>query len=221
MYSLSTALSRAALVSGNRTASQFQGRKQTWAETLDSVRRIAGAVASTGISGNDRVAILGGNSDVYFQCLFAIPWAGAVAVPVNTRWAPAEIVHCLNDSGCKLLLVDEEFLEMVQEIRNSLDTIESVVSLGKSASTMDIPTLEDLIGTCEPIDDQGRGGDDTAYLYYTGGTTGRSKGVIIRHHDMLVNTLQWANATGPGGREAPESTRTGSGCPPVPGPGGR
>jgi long-chain acyl-CoA synthetase len=198
MYSLSTALCRAALVSGNRTASQYQGRKQTWAETLDSVRRIAGAVASTGISGNDRVAILGGNSDVYFQCLFAIPWAGAVAVPVNTRWAPAEIVHCLNDSGCRLLLVDEQFLEMVPEIIDSLDTIENVVSLGKSAPTSNIPSLDELTAVCDPIDDQGRGGADMAYLYYTGGTTGRSKGVIITHEHMLVNTLQWANATGPG-----------------------
>lgn len=197
MYSLTAALSRAALVSLDRTASQFQGRKLTWAETLDRVRQIAGALAAHGISENDHVAILSGNSDVYFQCLFAIPWAGAVAVPVNTRWAPAEIVHCLNDSGCKMLLVDEEFFETASGISDSLDTVESFISLGKPVPSTDLPALEDLISASEPIADQGRGGDDIAYLYYTGGTTGRSKGVIITHEHMLVNILQWAHATGP------------------------
>jgi len=198
MYSLTQALSRAALVSRHRIASHYEGRKLTWAETLDSVRGIAAAVASTGISDNDRVAILGGNSDRYFQCLFAIPWAGGVAVPVNTRWAPAEIIYCLNDSGCRLLLVDDDFLDLIPEIRDSLETVEAIVSLGKAEASMEIPALDELINSCEPLDDQGRGGDDIAFLYYTGGTTGRSKGVIITHEHMLVNTLQWANATGPG-----------------------
>ena len=57
----------------------------------------------------------------------------------------------------------------------------------------------DLIDSCDPIEDQGRGGSDAAYLYYTGGTTGRSKGVIISQEHIIVNVLQWANVTGPNG----------------------
>jgi long-chain acyl-CoA synthetase len=197
MYSLTQALCRAALVKRQGIATQYQGRNLTWAETLESVRGIAGALASKGISDNDRVAIWGGNSDVYYQCLFATPWAGGIAVPVNTRWAPAEIVYCLNDSGSRVLLVDESFLGMAAEIRDSLETVELIVSLGKSDPSLGIPSLDDLIGACEPIDDRGRGGDDIAYLYYTGGTTGRSKGVIVTHDHMITNVMQWAKVTGP------------------------
>ncbi len=198
MYSLSQVLCRAAQVNRHGIATQFQGHKRSWADTLDRVRSIAGALASLGVSNKDTVGILSANSDVCYQCLFAIPWAGGVGVPINTRWAPAEIVYCLNDSACSLLLVDEEFLDLVPDIRSQLDTVEHIVSLGRSGPTLDVLSLDDLRVASKPIDDQGRCGTDIAYLYFTSGTTGRSKGAVITHEHLIMNTIQWAQATGSG-----------------------
>ncbi len=194
MYSLSQALRRAALVNPGGIATRFEGSQLTWAQTLERVRKLASALVQAGLAEGDRVAILGSNSDAYFQSLFAIPWAGGVVVPINSRLAPPEIAFCLNDSGCRMLLVDDTFVEMVPQFLDSLQTVEKIFSLGNSASTADIPSLDALANASQPAKDRGRGGDDIAALYYTGGTTGRSKGVILRHHDYLVNVLQWAIA---------------------------
>jgi long-chain acyl-CoA synthetase len=196
MYSLSRSLRRAALVNRNGVASRFEGNDTTWAETLERVQKIAAALVAAGVSDNDRVAMLGGNSDTYFQCLFAIPWAGGILVPINMRLAPPEIIHCLNDSGSRILLVDEEFLDIVPEIQRSSPSVELIICAGNGRDSLATPPLGELIESCEPIEDCGRGGSDITALYYTGGTTGRSKGVVITHEKIIVNILQWATAIG-------------------------
>ena len=194
MYSFSQALQRAALVNGNGIATRYEGRDLTWNETLDRVRRMAAALASLGIREGDRVALIGGNSDSFFQALYAVIWAGGIAVPINTRLAAPEVAYCLNDSGSRILLVDEEYWHRVPAIRDTLDTVEKIVPIGGSEETG--PALEELARGCQPADDRGRGGSDIAALYYTGGTTGRAKGVILTHEGILVNVLQWALALG-------------------------
>ncbi len=164
----------------------------TWGETNDVVRRIAGALCSIGIASGDRVAILAANSDSYFQWLFAIPWAGGVVVPINTRLSADEIVHCLNDSGSRFLVVDHAFLGAAQDIRGRLQTVEHLVCFGCTPAPEGYASLERLMAQCQPAVDAGRGGNDLVALYYTGGTTGRSKGVMLTHEGMIINTLQWA-----------------------------
>ena len=196
MYSLSQTLRRAALVNRHGIATRFEGRSFTWAETLERVQRIAGALARAGVEPGDRVAILGTNSDVYLQCLFAIPWAGGIAVPINMRLAPPEIVYCLNDSGSRVLLIDDEFAGIIPELQRSAPSVEKIVRLGESSATPEILSLDEITADCPPIEDRGRGGKDIVALYYTGGTTGRAKGVILTHEGFLVNVLQWALAIG-------------------------
>lgn len=196
MYSFSNALERAALVNRNGTATSFRGRRTTWGETLDRVRRIAGVLVDSGVVDGDRVAMLGVNSDTLYQCLFAATWAGGVAIPINMRLAAPEIAECLNDAKCKVLLLDEAFLSLVPEIRRAAPSVARIVCLGAADESLQVPALEQRIAEREPIDDCGRGGDDLAALYYTGGTTGRAKGVMITHEGMIVNVLQWVTAVG-------------------------
>ncbi|MCC7259197.1 MAG: long-chain fatty acid--CoA ligase [Gammaproteobacteria bacterium] len=198
MYSFAQMLRRAALVNRDGIASRFQGHRTTWAETLDRVQRIAAVLRRLGLGPGDRVAILAGNSECYFQLLFAIPWAGGVVVPINTRLGSAEIAHCLTDSGSRLLVVDDAFLRTARELRELAPGIGQFVYAGHAVAPEGFVALDPLLEASAPAPAAGCGGSDLYALYYTGGTTGRAKGVMLTHEGMITNTLQWALEIGVG-----------------------
>ncbi|CAG0941626.1 long-chain acyl-CoA synthetase [Gammaproteobacteria bacterium] len=199
MYSFANMLRRAALVNRHGIATRFEGRQTSWAETLDRVQRLASALQRLGLAPGDRVAILATNSDLYVQLLFAIPWAGGVVVPINTRLAGEEIAHCLADSGSRLLIVDDGFLRAARQLQALAPGLVQLVYAGAASETPgDCLGLAGLLAASEPAADAGRGGSDLFALYYTGGTTGRSKGVMLTHQGMITNTLQWILEIGVG-----------------------
>lgn len=198
MYSFSNVLRRAALVNRHGIATRFEGRQTTWPDTLERVQRLAAALQRLGLGPGDRVAILAGNSDLYVQLLFAIPWAGGVVVPINTRLASEEIAHCLADSGSRLLIVDDSLLRAAKQLRALAPDHVQFVHAGHADAPDDCVSLDALLAGSEPVADAGRGGNDLFALYYTGGTTGRSKGVMLTHQGMITNTLQWIPEIGVG-----------------------
>ncbi len=92
------------------------------AESVDRVARLGAALRDLGIDDGDRVAIYGLNSDRYHEALLAIPWAGAVLNPVNTRWSPQEIAYSLVDCQSDTLIVDEHFVDLVPALRAQAPT---------------------------------------------------------------------------------------------------
>jgi len=113
-----------------------------------------------------------------------------VYVPVNTRLAPAEFVHWLNDSGSKVLFVDDTFLAAIAGIRDSLETLQHFIYMGDADLPAGYLAFEDLVENSDPVEPSARTGDDMAGLFYTGGTTGKSKGVMLSHRNHSHNVLQ-------------------------------
>ena len=105
MY-LTQGLRRAAQIRPRGQSTVFGARRRVWSQTADRVARTAGGLSEAGVQPGDRVAILALNSDRYFELLYAIPWLGAVMVPVNTRLATPEIRYILEDSGARMLFID-------------------------------------------------------------------------------------------------------------------
>ena len=149
-----------------------------------------GRLRALGVGTGDRVAILSLNSDRYYEYYFAVPWAGAVFVPINTRLAPAEMVYWLNDSESSVLFIDETFLAPLAAIEGQLTTLRTRIYVGEAPPPEGFVAYEQLIQASEPIEASSRGGDDLAGLFYTGGTTGRSKGVMLSHRGLTLNPLQ-------------------------------
>jgi long-chain acyl-CoA synthetase len=89
---LAQTLNRAATINASGTATIFRDRRHVWGETADRTARLAGGLSRLGLAKGDRAAILALNSDLYFETLFAVPMAGAIIVPINTRLAPPEMV---------------------------------------------------------------------------------------------------------------------------------
>jgi acyl-CoA synthetase (AMP-forming)/AMP-acid ligase II len=167
----------------------------TWREFADRVARLAAVFRELGVEPGDRVAMLAGNVPEYVEFYFGALWAGAVIVPVNTRWAFPEKVHCLNDAGARVLIAGPEHAAEVAALCAASPSLTSVLMLGKSLSSLPaalgVRALDyaSAVAAAAPIPDAARSGEDLAALFYTGGTTGRSKGVMLSHNNFIANSM--------------------------------
>lgn len=133
MY-LTQALHRAVALTPGKTATICGARRTTWQEFRDRVARLAGALKSLGVERGDRIAILSMNSDRYLETCFAVWWADAVIVPMNTRWSVAEHVYSIEDADASLLLVDDTFAETGLAVRDACSRIRHTIHMGDGAA---------------------------------------------------------------------------------------
>ena len=167
----------------------FGSRALTNAEVTDRVSRLAGGLRGLGVGKDDRVALLALNSDSYLQVLLAVAWADAVVVPVNIRWSVKEIAYSLVDSGVEVLFIDDAFLPMLPALREECPALGEVVYCGEADAPAGTVSFDELATRSKPIPDALRGGDALAGIFYTGGTTGFPKGVMLSHRSLLVSAF--------------------------------
>ncbi|TCP51907.1 acyl-CoA synthetase (AMP-forming)/AMP-acid ligase II [Tamaricihabitans halophyticus] len=173
----------------------YQDRTRTFREVADRVARFASALRTLGVATGDRVAMYSLNSDRYIEYYYAVPWAGGVLNPVNIRWSPAEIAYSLRDSRTTVLLVDDMFAGSVPAIRAQYPELETVIHCGDGPTPEGMLNYEVLLAHAEPVADARRTSDDLAGVFYTGGTTGEPKGVMLSHRNLLTSAMG-ASATG-------------------------
>lgn len=188
MY-LTQSLHRAVQQRPGSIATIFDDRVRTVAESADRIARFAGALRGLGVQKGDRVGILSLNSDRYHEYLYAVPWIGAVLNPVNIRWSPAEIVYSLEESGTKILLVDDAFAPAIAPIRTAFPGLNTVIFIGDGTQPADTLSYEALVAQSDPVEDTYTGGDDLLGVFYTGGTTGHPKGVMLSHNNIVTSAL--------------------------------
>jgi len=143
----------------------------------DRCAKLAGALAGLGINPGDRVAILAGNSHRYIETYVGVPAAGFVVVPLNTRHAEPELKYALEDSGTRVLIIDRDPGELA-------DVVEHVVMIPDAYEELIADAPAAVLG-------EGVGENDLAGLFYTGGTTGKSKGVMLSHRNLIANTYHY------------------------------
>jgi len=181
-------LHRAVLFDRKGVATLFEDRTRTWDEVADRVARLAGALQSLGVRKGDRVAILMLNQDRYLELYLAIAWAAAVVVPLNIRWSATENQDCLTDCRPKLLFVDAAFAKMGEGIAKALGGFALVYADDPLQARPDgAHDYETLVAGAKPIPDAEAAETDLAGIFYTGGTTGRSKGVMLSHRNLLAS----------------------------------
>jgi len=181
-------IQRNSIVCPDHLATTHMGRQQTWGQFADRIARIAGGLQERGVEPGDRVAMLALNGDHYLEFLFAVSWAGAVFVPINIRLAPPEVIHWLSDSGSRTLIVDDTFVPMAEGVRDHLPKLKDVLYAGDKETPAGMTLFDDLAQST-PAAMSTRGGDDLAGLFYTGGTTGVSKGVMLSHANLFNNAM--------------------------------
>ncbi|GAA1656207.1 long-chain fatty acid--CoA ligase [Fodinicola feengrottensis] len=186
---ITQALHRACQQDADQVATIYLDRTRTMAEVIDRVARLAGALRQLGVRADDRVGILSLNSDRYHEYLLAVPWADGVFTPVNVRWTPAEIGFSLRESDTRVLFVDQAFVPMVPALKEQFPGLETVIYSGEGDCPEGMLDYETLVAEATPVEDACRGGQQMAGLFYTGGTTGLPKGVMLSHDNMVVSAL--------------------------------
>ena len=186
--SIVQSVKRNAQIRGRQTATMFGDRSRTWLEFRDRIARLAGGLKALGVGPDDRVAILALNSDRYLEAYVAVPWAGGAIVPLNIRWSEAENAYALNDSEATVLFVDDAFLKQAGALKQQVCSLRAVVHMGDAPPPAGMIGYETIIAGHAPLADAGRGGEDLAGIFYTGGTTGFPKGVMLPHRGL------WASA---------------------------
>jgi fatty-acyl-CoA synthase len=170
-------LERSAIVWAGRPAVRDGSRTWTYAEHLERVRRVAGALrGELGVEPGDRVATLLPNVSPMLELHYAVPGAGAVLVPFNTRLARDEYGSLLEHSGAKVLVADRSLQAQVPE--------------GLDARVVWTDGWDELLEAASPAELR-RPDDERALLSinYTSGTTGRPKGVMTTHRGAYLHAL--------------------------------
>jgi acyl-CoA synthetase (AMP-forming)/AMP-acid ligase II len=173
----------------DRLATVSQGRRRTYRELGERVAKLAGAFHQLGVKPGDRIGMLALNSDHYLEYFLAAFWAGAVVNPINTRWSAAEIVYSIKDCETTVLLVDAAFAAMAAGFRDEAKVLRHVVYTGEGPTPAGMLPYERILDAAVPIEDVYRHDGDLAGVFYTGGTTGFPKGVMLTHANLYTSAL--------------------------------
>jgi len=172
-----------------KPAAVFEGRAYSYAECDDATDRLAGALARRfGVSKGQPVALAAPNCIESYLAYWAVIKLGGVVVPVNTRLSRAETARVLRSSDAAVLLAHRSCWRAVREAGSDAANVEHLVGMGVSASEA-VP-FEDLVseGGARPrLPDLGEA--DLGIVMHTSGTTGRPKGAMMRHGDLLFNNM--------------------------------
>ncbi|MEX0279779.1 MAG: long-chain-fatty-acid--CoA ligase [Arenibacterium sp.] len=186
-------LRRAAQVNPTGVATIHGERQHTWLELLERVQKLAGVLQHIGMQPNDRVALLSLNSDRYIEYFFATVWGGGAMMPLNIRWSPSEVAYAMNDASAEILLVDDAFAKAAPAIMAEAKGIKTLVFCGDGETPDGMLNYEDILNSADPVADSGRENNDLAGIFYTGGTTGFPKGVMLSHANFFVSAVSNAH----------------------------
>src|SRR3990172_1762803 len=161
------------------------GKAVTFGQTNDRMNRLNNALAAFGMTKGDRVAILSRNRPEYVEA-YGVAKSGMVAVPLNWRLSPRELLHLLKDSRPSLVLAEPEFTSILDSMRTELEGVRRFVTFGPAREGW--LAYEALLAGAsreEPKADVGP--DDIMCLMYTSGTTGAPKGAMLTHGGLIRN----------------------------------
>ncbi len=170
-------------------------RRYSYRELERRVHRLAGALAACGVKPGDTVAVMDWDSHRYLEAFFAIPMMGAVLHTVNVRLSPEQILYTLNHAEDDVILVNREFLPVLEELKDRIETAKTFILLDDEGGNLD--SNLDLAGEYEALLQQAPDQYDFPLLdentrattFYTTGTTGLPKGVYFSHRQLVLHTF--------------------------------
>jgi len=163
----------------NRVALSAADEELTYRALRDRMRGHAAVLRAAGIGAGDRVAVLAHNSIAYVEALFGVTCAGAALVPLNYLLIGRELVSILREADVKAVLYSGEFLARVEEIRPSLPGVPCFVRI-------DDPGITRGSKDGEPPDEPPVAETDVAQVIYTGDSSGRPRGAMLSHRNLMA-----------------------------------
>jgi long-chain acyl-CoA synthetase len=195
LMTLPEMLDRTADVYRDRTAISFYKLRLTYGQLQGYTRQVAEALYQSGVRKGDRIGIMLPNCPQYVSAFYGVLRRGAVVVQVNPLYTEREVEYVLQDSGAEVLFV---FADMYSRVRNmaGYENLKKVIVVSFAPSSLELAEnavlWEDfLLQSVRPVPDEPvNPEEDVAVLQYTGGTTGRSKGAMLTHRNLVANVQQ-------------------------------
>lgn len=174
----------------------------SYAEFRQRVCRLANALTELGVKAGDTVAIMDWDSHRYLECFYAVPMLGAVLHTVNIRLSPEQILYTIDHAEDDYILINEEFLPILDQIKGRIDTVKGYVLLQEGQQQPE--TTLTFAGEYEALlaasNDHFEFADfdesTRATTFYTTGTTGMPKGVYFSHRQLVLHTITGMAALG-------------------------
>ncbi|TKJ18526.1 long-chain fatty acid--CoA ligase [Blastococcus sp. CCUG 61487] len=179
---MSDMLGRWARTTPDVWAVRFEGAGRTYAELDRRVTRLARALRERGVGTGDRIAVLSLNGMETWEAYLAGVRLGAIVVPVNFRLVADEVAYVLTDSGAKVLIVDPPLADVGTKAREQVPGVTSVLQIGEEYEVALAAAGDDPLDVV--VDE-----DEPAFIMYTSGTTGRPKGAVLTHHNLLMHVF--------------------------------
>jgi acyl-CoA synthetase (AMP-forming)/AMP-acid ligase II len=186
---LDAILARAAISESHRDAVIFQGRTWTYQHVYDRARRLAGGLASLGVRKGDPVAIWIGNRAEFVEIIFSLPMLGAIAAPLDHWWTWTDTYAALEQIRPKVLIVSATQAEIVAEQRDALREagIECVLCLDEFPAEGSFHSYEKQLAAATRLNALTPvAASDPAVVFFTSGSTGRSKGAVHTHGSLIA-----------------------------------
>ncbi len=163
-------------------------KRFTYREFGQRVNRLSNALLALGVGQGDRVAILHRNCHCYLEVYYGVMQIGAVLVPLNFRLAPRELAFILRDAGAEVLIAEHLFYQPAEAVREAMGGDLRLVWTGVDGWGDSYEYML-YVSPATPPPPVAIHEDDLAQLYYTSGTTGRQKGVMLSHRNVYSHAL--------------------------------
>jgi len=174
--------------------------RYTYATLSERVGRLASALAALGVKPGSTVAVMDWDSPRYLEAFFAVPMMGAVLHTVNVRISPEQILHTLNHAQDDVIIVNSEFLPILDAIAARVRPEARWVLIDEGGRARPVypafaAEYESMLADASPTYDFPELGEETrATTFFTTGTTGAPKGVFYSHRQLVLHTLATAHA---------------------------
>lgn len=190
-------LERAVKIYGKKTGVICGAERFSYLEFDRRVNQLSDGLLKMGVTKGDRISYLGYNCHQLLEAFFGVPRIGAILLPLNIRLLPHDFEYILNESNPKVLFVDQDFIPQIESIRSRIPSVEHFILLedmdnvppwigGTYENVLkDASTHPPFPAGTYPFEE-----DDVAEIFYTSGTTGKPKGVMLTHRNLYLHALE-------------------------------